>query len=543
MLIDHAFETAQAETDVEPAVGFRVVGNMLLGLLAIAGLAYLTLFWFAGDRVPHGTQVGGVRIGGLRPAAAQAKLERELSQRAAQPITLTYSGNSVSVNPSAAGLSIDYAASVAAAGGTHSLDPGRLWSFYAGGEHVAPVVTVDSGRLQAAVDTLAGRFDRPAREGAIKFRSGQVVPVAALPGTSLDRAATRALLRRQFLHIGHRELPVRQVAPFVDDAAVAKAMDDFANPAMAGPVLLEVAGLRVLVPPRAYSATLSMVANGHALVPKVDGNRLVAELHALMPGIGERAVDARIRIVNGHPQIFPARVGVRFAAAELARDFATYAGRPPGQRVMPVPALVSQPGLTTATARALNITAPVARASFALPGVAPAALASSTRLVDNVLLRPNRTISFAGLRGSDAGAAVATATYSAVLQAGLDVPSRTHHPSYDPRFPAGRDAVGLSALNPGSDGVLLTAQVNGTTVSVTAWSRQSAVVGLRTGQRYAVTRRPVRIDSSPSCRPVPGRPGFSIDLLRTVRPLGQSSRTTARFSTTYAPAAAVRCSP
>ncbi|MDQ6687955.1 MAG: peptidoglycan binding domain-containing protein [Actinomycetota bacterium] len=542
MLIDHAFEAAQAETDDEPAVGFRVVGNLLLGLLAIAGLAYLTLFWFAGDRVPHGAQVDGIMIGGLRPAAAQAKLERELGQRAAQPITLTYAGKSVSVNPSTAGLSVDYAASVAAAGGTHSLDPVRLWSFYTGGEHVAPVVTVDPGRLQAAVDALAGRFDHPAREGAIRFTSGQVAPVAALPGRSLDRAATRALLRRQFLHVGHRELLVRQVAPYVDDAAVAKAMNDFANPAMAGPVLLEVGGLRVLIPPKAYSATLSMVATGHALVPKVDGNRLVTELHALMPGIGERAVDARVRIVNGHPQVFPARVGVRFDAAELARDFATYAGRPPGQRVMPVPARVSQPGLTTAAARALNITAPVASASFTLPGVAPAALPSSTRLVDNVLLRPNQTVSFAGLRGSDAGASVATATYSAVLRAGLDVPSRTHHPSYDPRFPAGRDAVALSARNPGPDGVLLTAQVNGATVSVTAWSTRGAVVGLTTGQRYAVTRLPARLDSSPSCRPVVGRPGFSIDLFRTVRPLGQATGTTARLSTTYAPTAAVRCS-
>ena len=56
--------------------------------------------------------------------------------------------------PAEIGLSVDYAASVAAAGGEQTWDPRRLWDYYTGGDDLDAVVEVDDDALQAALTDL-----------------------------------------------------------------------------------------------------------------------------------------------------------------------------------------------------------------------------------------------------------------------------------------------------------------------------------------------------------------------------------------------------
>ncbi|MEZ5194721.1 MAG: hypothetical protein R2734_21125 [Nocardioides sp.] len=110
----------------------------MLGLAVPAGGAYAAAYAAAGDRVPRGTTVAGVDIGGKTATEAQATLVAELRPRAAEPIPVTVDGTADVIDPESAGLGVDYVATVAAAGATRSWSPAWLWSYFTGGEPVDP---------------------------------------------------------------------------------------------------------------------------------------------------------------------------------------------------------------------------------------------------------------------------------------------------------------------------------------------------------------------------------------------------------------------
>ena len=90
-----------------------IAGGALVLLLAGGyGVAYA----LAGNTLAPKTTVAGIEVGGLDPAAAQTKLAAELGARAAAPLTITAGDASVELSPEALGLSVDYEASIRAAG-------------------------------------------------------------------------------------------------------------------------------------------------------------------------------------------------------------------------------------------------------------------------------------------------------------------------------------------------------------------------------------------------------------------------------------------
>ena len=59
----------------------RVGAWLLTGLAVLFGGLYVAGYLFTGDRVPRGTSVAGVEIGGLTPVAARAELADGLRAR------------------------------------------------------------------------------------------------------------------------------------------------------------------------------------------------------------------------------------------------------------------------------------------------------------------------------------------------------------------------------------------------------------------------------------------------------------------------------
>ena len=143
--------------------GGRVVLFLLLGLVVLFGGGYVAAYVVAGDNVPRGTTIAGVEVGGRSREDAVSALERGLAERSTAPIPVSVdeaTAGSVtvgSIDPVAAGLAVDYAASVEAAGGGRSWAPDRLWDYFTGGDDLDPVVTVDDDRDD--------RRRRPARRG------------------------------------------------------------------------------------------------------------------------------------------------------------------------------------------------------------------------------------------------------------------------------------------------------------------------------------------------------------------------------------------
>src|SRR6476646_4522334 len=172
---------------------------MLLGLALLVGGAYAAAYVLAGNRVPRGTTVQGVEIGGRHPAAAVRALRAGLADRVSRPITVTVDGAVQTVSPQEAGLSVDYAATVAATGIEQSWRPARLWDYYTAAPEVDPVVTVDPAAMDAAVARLAQAVGTPAVDGAVTFRHGDVEVTPARTGEELDPQEARDAITAAYL--------------------------------------------------------------------------------------------------------------------------------------------------------------------------------------------------------------------------------------------------------------------------------------------------------------------------------------------------------
>src|SRR5690349_8321146 len=116
--------------------GGRLVIVVVLALVLLIAGGYVAAYAVAGDKVPRGTTVAGVEIGGKTPADAAAALEAGLAERVGDALLVAVGGDSREIPAEELGLTVDYAASVAEAGGEKTWDPQRLWDYYTGGEEL-----------------------------------------------------------------------------------------------------------------------------------------------------------------------------------------------------------------------------------------------------------------------------------------------------------------------------------------------------------------------------------------------------------------------
>ena len=166
--------------------GGRAVLLVLLVLVLLVGGGYTAAAVAAGANVPRGTTVSGVDVGGRTPAEAAEALEAGLADRVDEPIPVSVDGETLTVIPADAGLSVDYEASVAAAGGEKSWEPGRLWDYYTGGDDLDAVVSVDEAAMTATVEDLIASAGTLPKDGDIRFQDGAVQVVQPRPGEQVS---------------------------------------------------------------------------------------------------------------------------------------------------------------------------------------------------------------------------------------------------------------------------------------------------------------------------------------------------------------------
>lgn len=78
--------------------------------------AYLGDLLYSKDRVVRGVTAAGVPIGGLTLRDAEQRLRAEVTPRTTQPIPVTAGAERSTIDPTSAGLSVDWHATVDAAG-------------------------------------------------------------------------------------------------------------------------------------------------------------------------------------------------------------------------------------------------------------------------------------------------------------------------------------------------------------------------------------------------------------------------------------------
>ncbi|KAA1426033.1 VanW family protein [Nocardioides antri] len=561
--------------------GGAVVAFVVVLLLVLVAGGYAAAHAVAGDKVPLGTKVSGVDVGGMTRDEAVAELEEAFADRASEPIRVEVKGGrSADVSPGEIGLAIDYGASVDAAGAGDSWSPARQWDYFTGGDDVEAVVEVDEGQLSAKLAELSAGLGVPPQDGRVVFGADGVDVVDPVPGEAVDPEAAREAITEAFLGEEDTvELAVTDAEPDIDEDDVQEALDSFANPAMSAAVTLVFGDSRVRLQPKQYAKALSMVPEGGELVPKID-ERTVTRLVKGATTAG-KPVDATVKLVDGKPKVIPAKPGVEFESDDVVAVFTALLAARGRERTGEVKATVREADFTTKDARDLGIKRKVSEFTTYYPHAdyRNVNIGRAAELIDGTILKPGETFSLNdtvgertaengftigytiqdGILKLDYGGGVsqmATTTFNAMFFAGLEDVEHKPHSFYIDRYPEGREAtvawpdLDLKFRNDTDYGVLIHATVTPSTystqgvVTVQMYSTKVWDIESRTSERYNYRAPATRHLTTPDCEAFTGYSGFDVDVTRVFREHGEDEiHHTEEFHTSYTPADTVVCGP
>jgi vancomycin resistance protein YoaR len=543
--------------------GGRVVVLTVLGLALLVGAIYAGAYLMAGDRVPVGTRIAGVDVGGRAPASAVNVLRDGLSGRADTPFTVSIGNRVQQVPPQQVGLAVDYAASVRHASAARSWRLSKLWAHYTAGGDVAPVVSLDQHRFAALLERLDLSEGRPPANGTVVFGRDSFRVRPARVGLSLDPQAAASAFWTAYLSGDPRvELTLTTTAPAIGEREVNRFVERFANPAESSSVTLQLGRRTVRLQPAAYSPMLGARRVGHRLVPTVDAAALARVVDARLGGPDpvDSPRDATVALVHGSPQVVPARPGLAFSPHAVEQ--ALLAAIASDRRTARVHAHLADASFTTADARTLGISTRIASFSVHLPAgtAADRRLTAAVARLDGTVLHPGDALSLrdrlgSAVPGTRSADALATATFNAAWLGGLRLSAHATHPT-DPGLlgvPLGRDAT----LAQGQDvaftddtryGVLVSVQASaparhrGGSVTVSLWSTPTWTVTSSHDTPTDVVPAGRVVHHGRGCVARDGSPGFDVTVTRTfTRPGSGEPDRSGSYTAHYGPRAAVIC--
>jgi vancomycin resistance protein YoaR len=522
------------------------VALILLGLLYVAG-------WVAtGLRMPANAVIGGVDVGGMSPAGAAKALRTTLDPRADNDVVLAHGKQRFTLDPTELGLTLDVERSVEAAGGTSSLDPRDMAALLVGRRNTDLVIRSDGDAVKDAVARIARDVDVKVVEAQITFPDGKAHPRKPVAGLVVKKRATAEAITGAYLVTTKpTPVPTSRIEPAVDQAGLDRAMKEIARPAVSAPVILRAGDKRYELPVSAYAPALSVRPSGGAMKLFLDADALAKPLTDSTTGIGQKAVDARIDIVDGKPKIHPGKPGVGLRPEEMARSLPRVLTKSGPERSVTISAKVVEPAFTTEEAKALNIKEKMGEFTTRFPYAEYRNInqGRAAELIDGTLLAPGEIFSLNSVVGQRTRAngfvkgfvisggvfreemgggvsQVATTMYNAAFFAGLEDVEHHPHELYIDRYPVGREAtvyfgkLDLRFRNDTKNGVLVKASVVRSTpaaqgqMHVELWGTKvwDIEAGL-SGQRNF--RKPKeRHDDSDKCVPSSPSRGFEVDVYR-----------------------------
>jgi vancomycin resistance protein YoaR len=544
-------------------------------LVLLVGL-YLLAVALTGSKVPRGTEVFGVDIGGSSPAAAQAKLARDLPAVLPAKFTVGADDKSFSMNAADLGLTPDTASTVTAArrGAHRPMTAYRsLFGLHRG---VTPVLAVDAPKITDALTGLSENLHQDLIEGNLVFTDGVASAIQPVAGRVLDVPGTITAMEQAY-RAGRSQVSAALTVtnPATSPDAVQRALVDFGVKAMSGPITVVVGPDSVEVTPQELGQHLSMAPDGNGgLKPMVDGGGLAADIMAKTPDLGNKARSASFKIVDDKPEVVPSVAGAAIDPDKLSAGVITVL-LGPGPRTVTAAVAQTQPKFTTEDAQALGITEKMSTFKTYFP-IAPYRLTNigrAAKLINGSIVKPGGTWSLNKTVGErtaangfvkgfiikgdkfaeDLGGGVsqsATTTFNAVFFAGLQDVEHHPHSLYIGRYPAGREATvawpdkDLRWKNDSGHGVYMQAIMKPGWISVTLWGTKfwDKVESISSPRRNIHHPADPVTSTDPACHPTEPVDGFDIDVTRVFyRADAEVKRET--FHTHYDPTVKVICKP
>lgn len=556
----------------EPEAPTRPRWPLFAGLaLLLLAVVYVAAAAVLGDRVPRGTTVAGVALGGQGAGAARDALAAEVATATGTPLVLTSSAGKVEVAPTDVGLSVDVDATVDELVG-FSLVPTDVWRHLAGGGVEPAVVRVDEARLSAALEGARGELDAEPAEGSISIAGGAVAVKEPVAGTRTDTAGTLEEVRVRWpasttVAVAAETLPTK-----VSADELARVRTEFADIAVSGPVTVSAGGKSFPLTPKEFASAVVLTPDASgAITPRPDPKELAKVVHAAArkAKVEVEAKDAVVTFSGRTPSVKPHVTGLALDDASLTAEVWKAIGGT--QKAAEVRTTVTQPAFTTDIAKK---TLPKERiSSFTTYFQAGQArvhnIKLASRIINGTYIPPGEKFSMnailgqrtpekgyvkAGIiRGGRAAenygggiSQVSTTIFNAAFFSGMKLDAWTPHYYYISRYPEGREATiswpDLHNIftNVTDGGVLMQVSTTDTSITVTFWGTKKWDIEATKSPRRNIVQPKKYSDDDPECITQKPVVGFTVDVGRIFRQ-GGSVVKRETYTTTYRPEDDVTC--
>lgn len=559
-----------------PRRGLRRAGWISGGVLAVLVVAYLIDLLTSQGRVPRGVVIAGVDIGGLEVPVAERELRSSLEPRLAQPLTISAGEARTTFTPAAAGLRLDWSGTIEQVG-DQPLNPfTRLTSFF-GTREIGVLSQAEDGQLGAALEDLRSRVDRAPVEGAVHFDGATPTAVEPRAGQKLDVAAARQAVLTGWAKGGELALPVAPAPVSTTAAGVRAALDQFARPAVSGPVRFKGEGSDATAHPKDIAAALTFTpGEGGGLTPKLDTKKLTEVLAPQLKSTEQEGHDASIEFAGGKPVVKPSAEGSTVDWDKSLEPLMDTLKRTDARELKAVyrkePAKV-----TTEQADKLGVREVVGE--FSTSGFAADSGVNIRVVADKVngaIVKPGETFSlneFTGPRGKPQGyveagviangapgrevgggiSQFATTLYNASYFAGMKDAGHKEHSYYISRYPAAREAtvfqnpsgasvIDLKFTNDSDTGIAIQTIWTPSSITVKLWGTKRYTVESVPGERANPTPPPTKPGPPENCHASAGAEGFTTSDTRVLRDVG-TGREVSRHTRTvhYNPQPKIDC--
>ncbi|HLL64151.1 MAG TPA: VanW family protein [Micromonosporaceae bacterium] len=518
---------------------------LLVGAGATAAYAY------AGD-IPRGTKVLGVDLGGRNRADAAGALRGKVDTLTATPATIQIGERTADLDPAAIGLAVDVDATIAAAANARAGLSGRLF----GSRTVAPVVSVDAARLDAALRQTAGRDEQTMVLPAITFDGTTPKPVYPKPGRRLDAERAAQALRDGWLRVQPVPVPLVEVNPATTAEEVDRLVAELARPAVAGPVTVTTPNGAMAIPPAAIAASLVLTSDeAGRITPRVDEAKLRDGLGDRLAQLESKPKDATVAVDGTGPKVTPSVEGRTLDTAALSTALLPVLPKTEGRELTGT-MKTTPPKVSTEQATALGIKERVSTFTTNFTGGLGSArsqnIVQAAKEVDGALVRPGEIFSLnkhTGERsyaqgykdapvildgklvpGVGGGVSQFTTTlFNAAYYAGLEDIEHTPHSYYFQRYPAVIEStifypnLDMKFRNNTPHGVVIKTSWTANSITVSMWSTKvyDSVSTEWSARRNITQPQVVRLPAGPSCISAAGAQGFAQDAYRIIRKDGR----------------------
>lgn len=548
-----------------------IIIGLLVGLVVIAGIAYLADILTTRDRVPRGTTVGGVSISGMSPEEARSTLERELADASVAPVTVTAGPARTVFDPVASGLAIDWDATIGAVPAQSWNPVTRVSSFFSDTE--VPIVSlVDAGRFGPTLDTVVAELHRDPVSGDLRIEDGEVRSNPTVKGQSVDRTHAETSITENWLNPEGVSLEAADIDAPISQERIDELAEGPAAEAVSGPFTVHGDdGVDGVIPVARMGEILSFPEHEGDLRITVDHERA---REILAEGLAETEVEpqnARISFATGTRVVTP---DVSGHGIDWEQTLSGLEAGITGTGPREVDAVYEETTADFTAADAQVATFDQVMGEFTTGDFSAASgtnIRRTAQMVDGAVVSPGEVFSlnnYTGPRGAAQGfvesgiildgrsdtavgggiSQFATTLYNAYYFAGLEDVTHTPHSYYISRYPAGREAtifdgaIDLQFRNNTEYPVMIRTSADSSSVTVQILGVDTTSVRSINNGRWASTQpHTVRL-SGGDCVPSTGAPGFTTSDTRVISDLAGNELTRETVVTVYDPSPNVVCS-